>query len=52
MRSALLEEMNKMVKRIVENEQEAIKLSSSIEQIKLEIKKKKEKTAKPNNPQM
>lgn len=47
MRSALLEEMNKMVKRIVENEQEAIKLSSSIEQIKLEIKKKKEKTSKP-----
>lgn len=46
MRSALLEEMNKMVKRIVENEQEAIKLSSSIEQIKLEIKKKQDNNAK------
>lgn len=42
MRTALLEEMNKMVKRIVENEQEAIKLTTSIEQKKLALKKKKE----------
>jgi len=41
MRSALIEEMNKMVKRIVENEQEAIKLNTSIEQKKLEIEMKK-----------
>jgi len=43
MRSALIEEMNKMVKRIVENEQEAIKLNTSIEQKKLEIEMKKKK---------
>jgi len=41
MRTALIEEMNKMVKRIVENEQEAIKLSASIEEKKKEIEKKK-----------
>lgn len=41
MRTALLEEMNKMVKRIVENEQEAIKLNTSIEEKKKEIEKKK-----------
>lgn len=41
MRTALLEEMNKMVKRIVENEQEAIKLNISIEEKKKEIEKKK-----------
>lgn len=41
MRTALLDEMNKMVKRIVENEQEAIKLSLSIEKKKLELQKKK-----------
>jgi len=39
MRTALLEEMNKMVKRIVENEQEAIKLSTSIDEKKQEIEK-------------
>lgn len=41
MRTALLEEMNKMVKRIAENEQEAIKLNKSIEEKKKEIGKKK-----------
>lgn len=49
MRTALLDEMNKMVSRIVENEQEAIKLSMSIEQKKLELRKKKESTAKSYN---
>lgn len=49
MRTALLDEMNKMVSRIVENEQEAIKLSRSIEQKKLEIQKKEESAAKLYN---
>lgn len=41
MRTALIEEMDKMVKRIVDNEQEAIKLNISIEQKKREIENKK-----------
>lgn len=40
MRTALIEEMNKMVKQIVENEQEVIKLNASIEEKKKEIEKK------------
>ncbi|XP_050426158.1 BRCA1-A complex subunit Abraxas 1-like [Adelges cooleyi] len=41
MRTALIEEMDKMVKRIVANELEAIKLSKSIETKKRELEKKK-----------
>lgn len=41
MRTALIEEMNKMVKRIVENEQEVIKLNISIEEKKQDMEKKK-----------
>ncbi|KAL5237473.1 hypothetical protein ACI65C_004883 [Semiaphis heraclei] len=41
MRTALIEEMNKMVKRIEENEQEVIKLNSSIEEKKQELEKKR-----------
>lgn len=43
MKTALIEEMNKMVKQIVDNEQEVIKLNTSIEKKKLEIEKKKKK---------
>lgn len=43
MKTALIEEMNKMVKQIVDNEQEIIKLNTSIEKKKLEIEKKKKK---------
>jgi len=50
MRTALIEEMNKMVKRIVENEQEVIKLNTSIEAKKQEIEKKK--NAKPCIPKI
>lgn len=42
MKTALLEEMNKTVKRIVESEQEVIKLNACIEQKILEMKKKNE----------
>jgi len=50
MRTALIEEMNKMVKRIVENEQEVIKLNASIEEKKKEIEKKnKAKSCVPKN---
>lgn len=41
MRTALLDKMNRMVKQIVENEQEVIKLNTSIEKKKKEIEKKK-----------
>lgn len=44
MRTALIEEMDKMVKRIVENEQEIIKLNKSIEKKKEDLENKK----KPN----
>jgi len=40
MRTALMEEMNKMVKQIVENEQEIIKLNASIEKKKRDRKEK------------
>lgn len=51
MRTALIEEMNKMVKQIVENEQEAIKLNMSIEKKKKEIENKKKINDKqPNIP--
>jgi hypothetical protein len=41
MRTALIDEMNKMVQRIVENEEEAIKLNTIIEEKKQEIEKKR-----------
>jgi len=50
MRTALIEEMNKMVKRIVENEQEVIKLNTSIEEKKQEIEKKR--NSKPCIPKI
>lgn len=40
MKSALIEEMNKMIKGITDNEQEAIKLNTSIEEKQREINKK------------
>jgi len=40
MKSALIEEMNKMIKGITDNEQEAIKLNTSIEEKQREIDKK------------
>lgn len=46
MRTALIEEMNKMVKQIVDNEQEVIRLNTSIEKKKLEMEKKKKKENK------
>jgi len=42
MKSALIEEMNKMVKGITDNEQEAIKLNKAIEEKQREIEKKKD----------
>lgn len=50
MRTALLEEMNKMVKRIAENEQEVIKLSTQIEKKKKDIENKNK--PKPNIPKV
>lgn len=41
MRTALIDEMNKMVKQIVENEEKVIKLTMTIEERKQEIEKKK-----------
>lgn len=41
MRTALLDEMSRLVKQIVENEQEVNKLNISIEEKKKEIDKKK-----------
>lgn len=42
MKSALIEEMNKMVKGITDNEQEAIKLKKCIEEKQREIDNKKD----------
>lgn len=37
MKSTVIDEMNKMVKRIVENEHEAIKLNTAIEEKRKEL---------------
>lgn len=41
MKSTLIEEMNKMVKGITDNEQEAIKLNKAIKEKQREIENKK-----------
>lgn len=41
MKTTLIDEMNKMVKRIVENEQEALKLNTVIKEKRKELGKKK-----------
>lgn len=42
MKTTLIDEMNKMVKQIVENEQEVIKLNTAIKEKRKELEKKKE----------